>query len=270
MSGLVVVRGAGDLATGTILRLHHCGMRVLATECAQPSAIRRMAAFSDAVYDGSASVEGVACRLIDSPDQAAALWEAGEVPLLVDETLGRAHMLGPLAVVDAILAKRNLGTSRGMAPITVGLGPGFTAGQDVDAVIETMRGHDLGRVLYQGQALPNTGVPGMLAGQAEKRVIHAPADGVITHQAAIGDMVEEGRIIAHVGGTPVAATLTGVLRGLIREGFPVHRGLKIADIDPRGSEQKNCFTVSDKARCIAGGVLEALLHLAHVKGVWLL
>lgn len=272
MRPFVLVRGAGDLATGTILKLHACGLRVLAAECAAPSAIRRAAAFSDAVYDGVSEVEGVICRRVDAPDAEllARCWERYEVPLLVDETLACLGALRPAAVVDAILAKRNLGTRRDMAPITAALGPGFTAGEDVDAVIETMRGHDLGRVLYVGAAQPNTGVPGLIAGEGARRVVHAPADGAIVHHAAIGDTVAEGQVIARLGETPVRASLSGVLRGLIREGYPVTKGLKIADIDPRGDQRDNCFTVSDKARCIAGGVLEALLHLAREREVRLL
>ena len=272
MTGLVIVRGAGDLATGTILKLHAAGLRVLAVECAQPSAIRRAAALCEAVYGGAAEVEGVIARRIDTPDEEHLIrcWERHEVPLVVDEALACASTLHPAAVVDAILAKRNLGTTRAMAPITVGLGPGFTAGTDVDAVIETMRGHDLGRILYADAAKPNTGVPGLIAGEGARRVMHAPADGEMVHLSAIGDTVEEGQEIARVGDTPVYASLSGVLRGLIRAGYPVTKGLKIADIDPRRDQKNNCFTVSDKARCIAGGVLEALLHLAHEKEVRLL
>lgn len=275
MSAVVLVRGAGDLATGTILRLHNCGFRVLAVECARPSAIRRRAAFCEAVFDGTATVEGVTARLIDRIEQADAVWNAGEIPLIVDETAVCAASCAPAVLVDAILAKRNLGTTRDMAPITIGLGPGFTAGGDVDAVVETMRGHRLGRVIYEGAALPNTGVPGPIAGFAAERVIHAPASGAMTFVRSpepvdIGSIVQKGQTIGFVGGVPVTATLDGVLRGLIREGYPVTEGLKIADIDPRAQEVQNCTTVSDKARAIAGGVLEAMLHLAGERGVSLL
>lgn len=275
MSAVVLVRGAGDLATGTILRLHNCGFRVLAVECARPSAIRRRAAFCEAVFDGTATVEGVTARLIDRIEQADAVWNAGEIPLIVDETASCAASCAPTVLVDAILAKRNLGTTRDMAPITIGLGPGFTAGGDVDAVVETMRGHRLGRVIYEGAALPNTGVPGPIAGFAAERVIHAPASGAMTFVRSpepvdIGSIVQKGQTIGFVGGVPVTATLDGVLRGLIREGYPVTEGLKIADIDPRAQEVQNCTTVSDKARAIAGGVLEAMLHLAGERGVSLL
>ena len=275
MSAVVLVRGAGDLATGTILRLHNCGFRVLAVECARPSAIRRRAAFCEAVFDGTATVEGVTARLIDRIEQADAVWNAGEIPLIVDETAVCAAACAPAVLVDAILAKRNLGTTRDMASITIGLGPGFTAGGDVDAVVETMRGHRLGRVIYEGAALPNTGVPGSIAGFAAERVIHAPASGAMTFVRSpepvdIGSIVQKGQTIGFVGGVPVTATLDGVLRGLIREGYPVTEGLKIADIDPRAQEVQNCTTVSDKARAIAGGVLEAMLHLAGERGVSLL
>lgn len=275
MSAVVLVRGAGDLATGTILRLHNCGFRVLAVECARPSAIRRRAAFCEAVFDGTATVEGVTARLIDRIEQADTVWNAGEIPLIVDETAVCAASCAPTVLVDAILAKRNLGTTRDMAPITIGLGPGFTAGGDVDAVVETMRGHRLGRVIYEGAALPNTGVPGPIAGFAAERVIHAPASGAMTFVRSpepvdIGSIVQKGQTIGFVGGVPVTATLDGVLRGLIREGYPVTEGLKIADIDPRAQEVQNCMTVSDKARAIAGGVLEAMLHLAGERGVSLL
>lgn len=270
MSHTVLVRGAGDLASGVILRLHQCGFRVLCTECAQPSAIRRRAAFCDAVYDNAAEVEGVLCRRAINLDQIAQYWSRREIPLIVDEPLACLEAVRPAAVVDAILAKRNLGTHRAMAPITIGLGPGFVAGADVDAVIETMRGHNLGRVLYTGEAQANTGVPGLVGGESSLRVIYAPATGAIIHCAEIGDLVTKGQTIAMLGNTPVTAGITGVLRGLIRQGYPVRKGLKIADIDPRTAERENCFSVSDKARCIAGGVVEALLRLGREREVTLL
>lgn len=273
----VLVRGAGDLATGVIVRLHRCGFRVAVTECANPSAIRRRVALCEAVWQGQATVEGVTCRLVEDIDAAVCVSQADEVPLLVDERADCVAVLHPAAVVDAILAKRNLGTNREMAPVTVGLGPGFTAGEDVDAVIETMRGHHLGRVLLQGAAIPNTGVPGAIAGYAAERVIHAPASGEVTFVQGesgqtidIGALVKKGQEIARVGGVPVFATIDGVLRGLIRAGYPVTEGLKIADIDPRPEQVAYCDTVSDKARAIGGGVVEALLYLARKKDIRLL
>ena len=185
--------------------------------------------------------------------------------MLVDPSGACIPKLKPIAVVDGILAKKNLGTNRAMAPITVALGPGFMAGEDVDAVIETMRGHSLGRVLYHGSSIPNTGVPGVIGGYAKERVIKSPADGILRNVKHITDTVKTGEIIAVVeteaGEIPVRATIDGLLRGLIRDGYPVTQGFKIADIDPRIQEYGNCFTISDKARCIAGGTLEAILHL---------
>ena len=273
----ILVRGAGDLATGVIVRLHRCGFRVAVTECTNPSAIRRRAALCEAVWQGQATVEGVTCRRVTDVDEATRVSQAGEVPLLVDERAACVSALRPAAVVDAILAKRNLGTNRAMAPITVGLGPGFTAGEDVDAVVETMRGHHLGRVILQGAAIPNTGVPGVIAGYAAERVIHAPASGEMVfvqdekgQTIDIGALVRKGQEIARVGGVPVLATIDGVLRGLIRAGYPVTEGLKIADIDPRPEQVAYCDTVSDKARAIGGGVVEALLRLAREKNIRLL
>ena len=247
----VIVRGGGDLATGTIYRLFRCGYPVLVLETADPSAIRREAAF---------------CERIREPEACAGVWRRGRIPLLVDEQARAVEVLKPQVVVDAILAKKNLGTRRDMAPLTIGLGPGFTAGLDVDCVIETMRGHRLGRVLLEGAAIPNTGVPGMIGGYGKERVIHAPASGVIRNQASIGDWVEQGQEIARIGQVPVPASITGVLRGIIRDGYQVKEGLKIADIDPRAGERENCFTISDKARCIAGGVLEAVVSWEN--GMW--
>lgn len=273
----ILVRGAGDLATGVIVRLHRCGFRVAVTECTNPSAIRRRAALCEAVWQGQATVEGVTCRRVTDVDEATRVSQAGEVPLLVDERAACVSALRPAAVVDAILAKRNLGTNRAMAPITVGLGPGFTAGEDVDAVVETMRGHHLGRVILQGAAIPNTGVPGVIAGYAAERVIHAPASGEMVfvqdekgQTIDIGALVRKEQEIARVGGVPVLATIDGVLRGLIRAGYPVTEGLKIADIDPRPEQVAYCDTVSDKARAIGGGVVEALLRLAREKDIQLL
>lgn len=266
MDSLILVRGGGDLATGVIHRLHRAGFPVVVLEAPHPLAIRRQVALCQAVFHGTATVEGVTARCIPSPDLVKQTLAAGEVPLLVDPAGDCIPRLRPAAVVDAILAKRNLGTHRAMAPLTIGLGPGFTAGEDVDFVVETMRGHDLGRILDHGTALPNTGVPGVVGGASAKRVIHAPCAGVLTACRAIGDLVTEGEPIAWItnetGRHPVPASLSGLLRGLIRDG-QVPQGLKIADIDPRRDQLQNCFTISDKARCIAGSVLE--LVCCHVR-----
>ncbi|MCQ2554004.1 MAG: EF2563 family selenium-dependent molybdenum hydroxylase system protein, partial [Clostridia bacterium] len=189
----------------------------------------------------------------------------GKLTLLVDPKAQSLDTFKPIALVDAILAKKNLGTSKDLAPITIALGPGFEASVDADAVIETQRGHSLGRVIYEGLAIPNTGVPGKIAGFDKERVIHSPADGILKNVCHITDTVKKGDVIATLktddGDIAVPATIDGLLRGLIRDNYPVTKGFKIADIDPRISEYNNCFTISDKARCIAGGVLEALMHL---------
>ena len=265
LDNLIIVRGGGDLATGTIYKLHQCGFPVLVLETENPSAIRRNVAFSEAVYQGTQTVEGLTCTLASSAAEAEEWLKRGKLTMLADPAGTAIDYFTPLAVVDAILAKKNLGTCRDMAPITVALGPGFTAGVDVDAVVETKRGHNLGKVLYSGSAAPNTGIPGIIGGYGKERVIHSPAAGILRNVAKITDTVEKGQIIALVeteqGRVPVYATLTGLLRGLIRDGYPVSQGFKIADIDPRLDEYDNCFTISDKARCIAGEVLEAILHL---------
>ena len=264
MKNLIIVRGGGDLATGSVYKLKKSGFPVLILEAANPSAIRRNVAFCEAVYQGSQAVEDMTCYLAGSLAQAEKFLMEGKLTVLVDPMGEAIAKLQPLAVVDAILAKKNLGTNRDMAPVTVALGPGFEAGRDVDAVIETKRGHNLGRVLWSGSAAANTGIPGIIGGFGKERVIHCPAKGILRNVKHITDTVAKGDIIALVetetGTVPVEATLDGILRGLIRDGYPVNAGFKMADIDPRAEELGNCFTISDKARCIAGGVLEAILQ----------
>ena len=264
MKNLIIVRGGGDLATGTIYKLKKSGFPVLILEVPNPSAIRRNVAFCEAVYQGTQTVEDMTCYLVESVEQAEQFIHEGKLCVLVDPMGESIARLKPLAVIDAILAKKNLGTNRNMAPITLALGPGFTAGEDVDAVIETKRGHNLGRVLWEGAAAPNTGIPGVIGGYGKERVIHCPAKGILRNVKKITDTVSRGEVIAVVeteeGDVSVEATLDGILRGLIRDGYPVHVGFKMADIDPRAEEYENCFTISDKARCIAGGVLEAVLQ----------
>lgn len=265
MENLIIVRGGGDIASGTIHKLYKCGFPVLVLETRSPSAIRRNVAFSEAVYEGRQQVEDALCILARDIEEAMNILRSGNIPMLVEPEGACIPALKPLAVVDGILAKKNLGTHRNMAPITIALGPGFEAGADVSAVIETRRGHKLGRVILQGCAEANTGIPGVIGGYGRERVIHSPADGVLRNVCAITETVRAGEVIAIVetgnGEVPVHAGIDGILRGLIRDGYPVSKGFKIADIDPRAEEYENCFTISDKARCIAGGVLEALLHL---------
>jgi xanthine dehydrogenase accessory factor len=266
MTGLVVVRGAGDLATGVIVRLLRSGFRVAALETAEPTAIRRTVAFSEAVYEGEARVEGIVARRVATAGEALELSSEGMVPILVDPDCRHLAELAPMALIDAVIAKRNLGTKKTMAPIVVALGPGFEAPRDAHAVVETNRGHYLGRVIREGSAEPDTGVPGVIGGRGAERVVHAPAAGLVEALRDIGDAVSAGEPILALGApgsgerTIVYSPLDGILRGLIRPGLAVRVGLKIADIDPRG-EREHCFSVSDKARAVAGGVLEALLSL---------
>ena len=257
---LVVVKGGGDLATGVAHRLHRAGMWVIITELPQPTVIRRPVAFASAVFEGEISVEGVTARRVESVTQALACLDEGVVPVLVDPQAGVVRELRPDVVVDATIAKRNLGTHISDAPIVVALGPGFTAGVDCHAVVETARGHYLGRVITQGQATPNTGVPGAVVGHAEDRVVRAPCAGVFRGERRIGDRVEAGQSVARVDGEPIVARISGVLRGLLADGLPVHAGMKVGDVDPRGVVD-HCFTISDKARAVGGGVLEAILWL---------
>ena len=264
---LVLIKGAGDLATGTAVRLHRAGFPVVMTDIAQPTAVRRTVAFSQCIYDGVTEVEGITARRAANGEEASAILAAGEIPVLVDP---EARILDELpfgAVVDAILAKRNLGTSLTDAPIVLALGPGFTAGVDCHGVVETMRGHDLGRLILEGSAIPNTGVPGDVGGYTRERIIRAPADGPFEPVARIGQKVELGDVVAKVNGVPVAAQLTGIVRGMLPAGIPVTKGMKSGDIDPR-CEVRHCFTVSDKARAIGGGVLEGLLYFGRRTGLW--
>lgn len=262
----IVVRGGGDMATAVIHRLWRAGFRVLVLETDRPSAIRRQVAVSEAVYDGRAVVEGMTAVRIEALSQCDSIWAVGNVPLMADPQGKAIELLKPAVLIDAMIAKRNLGTRMDMAPLTVALGPGFEAGRDVHAVIETMRGHNLGRIITQGFAKPNTGIPGKIGGYAAERVIHASHAGILRHVRSIGDAVEQGETIATIqnmeGEHPVPASISGLIRGLIRDGFEVSVGFKIADIDPRREEYDNCFTISDKARCIAGSVLE--LVCAHM------
>lgn len=294
---LVIVRGGGDIATGTIRTLRRAGFPVLVLESDRPSAIRRTVALSEAVYDGEATVEDVSVSLAHNLDEAEYFLFQDGIAMLVDPdgnairdivkneeayaqwdtgltTLeGGGRHLFLTCVVDAILAKKNLGTTIDMAPLVIALGPGFTAGADCHVVIETMRGHALGRAITEGSALPNTGTPGMIAGHAADRVIHSPCAGTVKALSQIGDVVEEGQIIAKIaekGGecAEVRATMTGLVRGMIRDGYKVPEGFKIADIDPRASEHDNCFRISDKARAIGGAVLTELIHFAAMRDLW--
>ena len=258
---LVVIRGAGDIATGIALRLWRSHIRVVMTDIERPTAIRRTVCFSQAVVFGETTVEDMTAKHAETPAQALEILETGVIPVLTDPNGACIPVLQPGVVVDAILAKKNLGTAITDAPVVIGVGPGFTAGEDCLAVIETMRGHTLGRVIYSGSAIPNTNVPGLIGGFAGERVLRAPADGAFRSVRRIGDLVKAGDVAGYVSGEPMVCTIDGVLRGLIADGIPVRKGMKSGDVDPRGNVE-NCYTVSDKATAVGGGVLEAILHLS--------
>ncbi len=260
----VLIKGAGDLATGIACRLHRCGFDVAMTDIAVPTTVRRTVAFSRAVYEEQALVEditGVLCHSLKEINEAAA---RDQVAVMVDEECRIREAWKPDVVVDAIIAKKNLGTKITDAEIVVGVGPGFTAGIDCHAVVETKRGHDLGRCIWDGSAYPNTGVPGMIGGYDKERIIRAAADGAFKGAVTIGDLVEKGDLVGYSGGTPIYAQVGGVVRGLLQDGVAVGKGMKAGDIDPRGVID-NCFTISDKAASIGGGVLEAILSMKKKK-----
>ncbi|MCI6346695.1 MAG: EF2563 family selenium-dependent molybdenum hydroxylase system protein [Negativibacillus massiliensis] len=257
---LILIKGAGDIATGIAVRLKNAGMQVVMTEIAIPTTVRRSVAFSRAVYEGSAVVENITARLVLDFAQIPAVLQQDEIPVLIDprcEVLKSIHFD---AVVDSILAKKNLSTNPTQAPVVIGVGPGFSVPQDCHCVIETQRGHDLGRCIYQGCAAKNTGIPGEIGGYTVERLLRAPCDGIFHPILAIGDIVKAGQTVAMVDDQPVTAQINGIVRGLLQDNVPVKAGMKSGDIDPRGCYE-HCFTVSDKARAVGGGVLEAILHL---------
>jgi xanthine dehydrogenase accessory factor len=230
------------------------------TEIAQPLAVRREVAFSEAIYEGEKEVEGVRAKLVSKPEEIESLWKKGNIPILVDPDGKRTRpFLKPDVLVDAIMAKKNLGTQINDAPLVIGLGPGFTAGEDVHIVVETNRGHGLGKMILSGTAEPDTGIPGEIGGYTVERVLRTMKKGIFHPQKSIGDRINEGAVVAVVDDFPIIAKISGIVRGLLREGVEVKKGMKVGDIDPRGNEQ-SCFTVSDKARAIGGGVLEAILY----------
>jgi xanthine dehydrogenase accessory factor len=257
---IALIKGAGDLATGVALRLLASGFAVVMTEIERPTVVRRSVAFAEAVYEDRAVVEGIEGVRAQGADQIGAAFARGAIPVVVDPAATLRREIRPFVLVDAIVAKRNLGTRIDDAPAVIALGPGFVVGRDVHAVVETKRGHTLGRVIYEGAALPNTGVPGEVGGFTEERVLRSPGDGVFRAERQIGDPVARDEIVGYVGDLPVRSRLDGVLRGVLRSGLEVRPGFKLGDVDPR-AQPEHCFTVSDKARAIAGGVLEAACTL---------
>ncbi|HXX33859.1 MAG TPA: selenium-dependent molybdenum cofactor biosynthesis protein YqeB [Thermodesulfobacteriota bacterium] len=261
MSELVIlIRGAGEIASGVAHRLHRSHFKVCLTEIPHPMAVRRTVAFSEAVYEGKKEVEGVRAQLVSRLEEIESVWQKGNIPILVDPDGKKTRtFLKPDVVVDAIIAKQNLGTQVHDAPLVIGLGPGFMAGKDVHIVIETNRGHHLGKMILNGTAEPDTGIPGEIGGYTMERVLRTMKKGIFHPQKSIGDRVDRGSVVAVVDDFPVIAKISGVLRGLLREGVEVKKGMKVGDVDPR-SKKESCFTISDKARAIGGGVLEAVLY----------
>ena len=267
---LVAVKGAGDLATGVIHRLFRAGFAVIATELPEPTVVRRTVAFAEAVTRGEMTVEDVTARLATSLQDIQATLAGGLVPIVVDPDGTLLRQMHPTVLIEATLSKYNSGVTMDDAPIVIALGPGYEAGKDVHAVIETNRGHNLGRVYLRGCAESNTGVPGAIGGYTIERLLRAPCAGALYGVRQIGDLVQAGETVAVVRTNetsdyetaPVAATISGILRGLMRDGLHVSSGMKVGDIDPRAARE-HCFTISDKSRAVAGGVLEAILYLLN-------
>lgn len=262
---LIIVRGGGDIASGSIARLYNAGYRIVVLEIPEPTVIRSTVSFSQAMYDGSITINGITAIKANNQKEIDEILAERAIPV-IDDPKGRfIPLLNPIAVVDGILAKVNMGTTRDMAPIVIGLGPGFEAGVDVDAVIETNRGHNLGTVILKGKPEPNTGIPGVIGGEAAKRVVRSTSPGRVDVKKKIGDMVKKGDVLARIGDSDILSQLDGVLRGIIHDGMVVpNEGFKIGDVDTRGNVE-NCFIISDKARAIGGGTLEAVMALTLAK-----
>ncbi|WP_281532342.1 selenium-dependent molybdenum cofactor biosynthesis protein YqeB [Anaerocolumna aminovalerica] len=260
----VLIKGAGDLATGIAYRLYQAGYDILMTEIPIPTTVRRIVAFSRVVYEKEAVIEGVRGVLVHTIEEVKKAHREGAVPVIVDEKADIGDIYAPEVVIDAIIAKENLGTTIEEAPLVIGVGPGFTAGKDCHGVIETMRGHYLGKVIREGSAIPNTGVPGNIGGYTIERIIRASADGEFLPVADIGDLVEKDQVVAMSGGQPIYALMPGIVRGMLQAGVKVKKGMKCGDIDAL-CERNHCFTISDKARSIGGGVLEAVVGYEHGK-----
>jgi xanthine dehydrogenase accessory factor len=258
--GTVVIRGGGDIGTGVAHKLYRSGFDVIIVETENPLVIRRKVAFAQAVFDGQMIVEDVKAFKALNKEEINTILKEGNIPVMVDPDCSIVSEINPEVVVDATLAKKNTGMHKDLAPLTIALGPGFKAGEDVDVVIETNRGHNLGRIIFEGCVEPNTGIPEAVMGYREERVLRAPCDGKIRAVLDIGDRVTKGETVCYVGKETVKASLNGVVRGIIMNGINVKKGLKIGDIDPRGIKG-HCYTISDKARAVGGGVLEAILSM---------
>ena len=257
---VVLIRGAGEMASGVAHRLHQSHFKICMIEIPHPLAVRREVTFSEAIYEGEKEVEGIRAKLISKLEEVELTWEQGAIPILIDPDAKIArNFLKPDVLVDAIMAKKNLGTQVNDAPLVIGLGPGFTAEKDVHIVIETNRGNNLGKMILKGSAEPDTGIPGEIGGYTIERLLRTMKKGVFHPQRSIGERVNKGAVVAVAEDSPVIAKISGVVRGLLRDGVEVKKGMKVGDIDPRGKREL-CFTISDKARAIGGGVLEAILY----------
>ena len=247
------------MATGVAHRLASSHFKVYMTETSNPQAVRRKVAFSEALFDSEKEVEGITAKRVESADHILEVWRDGKIPLLIDPEAEVKDFLKPDVLIDATLAKKNLGTKMTDAPLVIGLGPGFHAGRDVHLVIETKRGHNLGRIISNGKAEPNTGIPGAIGGYTEERVIRAPKDGSFKTLKKIGDGVRANEKVGIIENMPVRSRIAGIIRGLLRDGTEVWKGMKLGDVDPRGIKGY-CYTISDKARTVSGGVLQAILE----------
>jgi xanthine dehydrogenase accessory factor len=254
----ILIRGGGEMASGIAHRLRRCHMDVMITEIEVPTAVRRTVAFAEAIYEGAQTVEGITARRAASLAEIHLAWQRGEIPVVVDSSAAIRNQIKPAVIIDAIMAKKNLGTSIHDAALVIGVGPGFRAGVHVHAVVESNRGYHLGRVIWDGEAEPDTGVPAPVAGHAQDRVLRASQPGVFTAHRAIGDVVDVAEVVGSVEGVPVRAFIAGMIRGLLRSGVTARAGMKVGDVDPR-LESGYCYEISDKSRAIGGGVLEAIL-----------
>ncbi|MGL5797610.1 MAG: selenium-dependent molybdenum cofactor biosynthesis protein YqeB [Cetobacterium sp.] len=257
---LIIIRGGGDLATGVIHRLHKSGFKLLVLEKEFPSSIRRNVCFSECIYSGKQVIENVISKKVINEDEIINCWKKFEIPVIVDSEGEYIKKMKPNILIDAILAKKNLGTNIKMASLTIALGPGFIAGVDTHFVIETMRGHNLGKIIKNGKALEDTGIPGEICGISNERVIYSKTNGFFKGVKKIGDIVKKGEVIGHIDNFEVVSTIDGLLRGIIPDNYNLKKKFKIADIDPRIEEYQNCFTISDKARSLGGSVLEIILN----------
>ncbi len=267
MATLIIIRGAGEMASGVAYRLHRAGLKIVMTELPQPLAVRRWVCFSEAVYEGQCTVEGIEARRVKDPTDTLKILQVmakGIIPVLIDPDGESIPALHPTVVVDARMLKKAIELIPTRVNLIIGLGPGFTAGKNCHAAIETHRGHTLGRVYWEGSPLADTGIPDAVGSVREKRVLRAPTNGVLTPKASIGEHIEAEQVVAEVNGQPIVAPFKGVLRGMLREGLQVTQNLKVGDLDPR-DDPAFCSLISDKALAIGGAVLEAILSKPNLR-----